>query len=71
MATKKRESKRERIFRMMRNKYDEGALNVAVHELMSLRAAEVNNAGFDAQLEYLAEAAGLDWIEDYFLSQEG
>jgi hypothetical protein len=47
---------------------DEIDLDDLVIELKSNEASELNNAGTDAQLDYLIEAGGLPWVEDVVFS---
>lgn len=39
-----------------------------VHTAKSTEGSDINNAGIDAQIRYLVEFAGQDWVEEVFLS---
>lgn len=38
-------------------------LDDLVHDAKSQEASNINNAGFDAQFDYLIKALGVDWAE--------
>ncbi len=40
------------------------SLDCFVAELKAQEAANVNNEGLDAQLAFMVESGGLDWVED-------
>ena len=40
-------------------------LDEEVHEMKAQEAADINNGGLEAQVEYLAEAGGIDWLEEF------
>jgi hypothetical protein len=61
--------KKKRIFDAIKAKYEDADLDDQVHEIMTLKASEINNEGVDAQLEFLANACGLKWLEDYYLKE--
>jgi len=61
--------KRKRVFAAIKAKYEDADLDDQVHEIMTLRASEINNEGIDAQLEFLATECGLKWLEDYYLKE--
>lgn len=62
-------SKRKRIFTAIKKKYADADLDDQVHEVMSLKASAINNAGVDAQLDFLADECGLKWLEEYYLKE--
>ncbi len=39
-----------------------------VHQIKSLEASKINNAGISAQLDYLFQEHGLDWLIKGFLN---
>jgi hypothetical protein len=41
-----------------------------VHELKSAEAAGINNAGLEAQFDYLIDEAGADWVEQLITEEE-
>jgi len=59
--------KRRDVFRKIKERFDSIDFDSHVHELKSQEASEINNAGLDAQLEYLEEVAGVDWLIEVFL----
>ena len=61
-----KKQKRKKIFKDIKSKYDSADLDDEVHALMSQKASNINNAGIDAQLEFLADEAGLEWLKEYF-----
>lgn len=73
MAAKKKykladyNKRRSDIFKRIKAKYEDCDLDGQVHEIMSLKASAINNEGLDAQLDFLAKEAGLDWLEEYYL----
>ena len=62
---------RRAIFDDFRRLYASEDLDSFVHELKSMEAAEINNKGINAQLEYMAEAGGLDWMAELLVGIEG
>jgi hypothetical protein len=42
-----------------------------VHELKSKEASDINNTSLEAQVSYLVEAAGEEWVREVFLPKEG
>ena len=60
---------KEQIFDAIRARYDSSDLDSHVIELKDREAAEINNAGIDAQLEYLEEVAGIDWLAHALLHE--
>lgn len=62
--------RKKRIFKAIKEKYEDADLDDQVHEIMTLKAAAINNDGIDAQLEFLAQEAGLKWLEDYYLKEK-
>lgn len=61
------QKRRKDVFKRIKDKYEDCDLDDQVHEIMSLKASAINNAGVDAQLEFLAKEAGLDWLEKFYL----
>lgn len=55
------------VFKRIKLKYEDCDLDDQVHEIMSLKASAINNAGVDAQLDFLAKEVGLDWLEQFYL----
>jgi len=53
---------REQLLDAIRARYSASDLDSHVIELKNCEASEINNAGVDAQLEYLEEAAGIAWL---------
>lgn len=41
-----------------------------VHELKSKEASAINNAGIEAQVTYLVEQGGEEWVREVFLPKE-
>ena len=60
---------REQILDLIRARYCPSDLDSHVNELKNREASEINNAGIDAQLEYLEETAGIDWLTHAFLHE--
>jgi len=60
---------REQALDAIRARYNASDLASHVIELKSCEAREVNNAGIDAQLMYLEEAAGIDWLAHALLHE--
>ena len=60
---------REQILAAIRSRYDSSDLDSHVIELKNCEAREINNSGLDAQLEYLEQAAGIDWLAHAFLTE--
>ena len=58
---------RSKVFNAMLKKYGDGDLDDAVHEIMSIKASRLNNEGIHAQLDFLADEAGIHWLNEYFL----
>ncbi len=59
---------KKEVFTETKAHFNSSDLNNDVHEIKAAEAAAINNGGIDNQLEYLHEAAGLDWIIEAFLS---
>ncbi len=49
--------------------YTTSDLDSHVIELKNCEASEINNAGIEAQLEYLEGAAGIDWLAQALLHE--
>jgi len=60
---------KEQILEAIRARYDSGDLASHVIELKNCEASEINSAGLEAQLEYLEEAAGIDWLAHALLHE--
>jgi len=60
---------REQILDAIRARYGASDLDSHVIELKNCEASEINNAGIDAQLEYLEQAAGIDWLAHALLHE--
>lgn len=58
---------KKKLFDDIKKRYEDADLDDQVHEIMSLKASAINNAGIDAQLSFLADESGLDWLKEYFL----
>lgn len=63
-------SKQHQILEAIRNKFTAEDLDDQVIEMKESEASNINNAGMDAQLSYLLESAGIDWLEEYFLGPD-
>jgi len=61
--------KKRDVFTKIKERYDECDLDEHVHEIKFEQASEINNQGMDAQLEFLAEQCGVDWLEQMFLEE--
>jgi hypothetical protein len=62
-------SQRKRVFNAIKKKYADADLDDQVHEVMTLKASAINNAGIDAQLEFLADECGVKWLEEFYLKE--
>ncbi len=60
---------REQIFDAILTRYTTSDLDSHVIELKKCEASEINNAGIEAQLEYLEGAAGIDWLAQALLHE--
>jgi len=60
---------REQILGTIRERYSTCDLDSHVIEMKNCEASEINNAGIDAQLEYLEEAAGINWLTHALLHE--
>ena len=58
---------REQILAAIRARYNAYDLDSHVIELKKCEASDINSAGFDAQLEYLEKAGGIDWLAQALL----
>ena len=60
---------RQQILDSIRARYNSEDLDGHVIELKNCEASEINSAGLEAQLEYLEEAAGIDWLAHALLHE--
>ena len=58
-----------KVFEEIKQWYSSEDLDRHVHEIMSMQATMINNEGIDAQLEYLADRCGIDWLVEVFLDE--
>ena len=59
--------KKRDVFKQIKEQFSSEDLDEHIHELKSAEAAAINNSGIDAQLEYLYETAGSNWLIETFL----
>ena len=58
-----------KVFKEIKDWYGPEDLDSHVHIVKSEEASAINNSGIDAQLEYLSEQCGLNWLIDTFLDK--
>ena len=58
-----------KVFEEIKDWYGPEDLDSHVHTVKSEEASVINNSGIDAQLEYLADQCGIDWLFETFLKE--
>jgi len=64
-------TREQKVFAAIKKHYYGSALDDHIHEIMALKVSNINNGGIDEQLRFLADEAGLNWLEEIFLCPVG
>ena len=57
---------RDELIQRLKDHNANDELDSTIHELFAQQATEVNNKGMEVQLDYMIEAAGIEWVDERF-----